>query len=613
MNKKLIVTNRKTGEVIREVNGYDYSNFMTASFSPNEIPFVVAADLPSVSSTKTLRNPDGSTYNSQILVSPATEQILSGTIYGNFQVDETVFQGQYIPVIVNNLTLSGVTATDYNPTVGTIGISGPELGNRSIQFMGSYLDTDTKAAGLQLPSFTTTTVPYFMLSGFVYLEAEPSGAYDPIIVTRSSNGKTDNTNDSFRLEYDTSNKQLQFHFATTNYGSAGYQAITNVSPANGVTLNQWHQFAIAYSNQGGSACVSSYWNGNRYAQTTGITGYLKNSTGYFMLGSGASGDRPFKGWVEHIMVSMGGVTTALREFNHGLTAPTDAAAQFAGDYTVYALTMNGPVGSSLFPCASTKRVISTVTFTDTLGGKIGVANVNRENTSNHGTTLFTGLNGGHTGSSSASNSGYLFGYNSGACMVISGVTSGYVLADLQKVKGSLVDHTITYLFGSTAMRGTCGSVGDFPLLLRGPAGSFSGRTFSFMPVAANVSMVRSLYDNITIVGSTGTYYLSDFEGNMYTFSTGGIKNLYGDIVNYQANAFAAGTTYRNAIAGVTNATNLLSLNGISDSGVIQKLAPRVDSSGMLYLSGKARATKKTNTPETQAIIDIKGIMGIDEV
>lgn len=606
MNKKLIITD-SAGRVVSEQFGYDQFSFLPTAFPSDRIPLIVDDSVPSVVVTSVVTGSDGTTYSAPVVISPVTEQVLTGTVVGNFTVNEQVSQSQYIPVIVNGLAISGVTATEYQPTVGSIGLSGPELGNRSIQFKGSYLDTDTAAAGLQLPPFTTTSVPYFLLSGFLYLESTPSAAYDPIIVTRSANGKTDTTNDSFRLEYDTSSNQLQFHFSTSNYGSAGYQSITNVSPANGVTLNQWHQFAIAYSSQGGSACVSTYWNGNRHAQTTGITGNLKNSTGYFMLGSGASGDRPLKGWLEHIMVSMGGVTLALREFTHGTTAPVDPTAQYAGDYTVYALTMNGPVGSSLFPCVNTKRVVSTVTYANTTDGKVGVANISRENTSVHGVTLFSGINGGHTASSVGASAGYLFGYDSGACMVISSVESTISsLADLKKVKGSLVDHTLSYLYGFTAMRGVCASTGDFPTLLGGSAGSFSGSTFTFLPTTSNVSILRSIYDNIIISGSTASYYLPDSEGNMYSFSTGGVKNLYADVVKYQANAFAAGTTFRNAISGATTAENLMGLNGISDAGVVYKLAPSVSKNGYLYLSGKAKVTKKTNTPElsTSTVSDI---------
>jgi len=613
MNKKLTVIG-PNGTVIRQIDGYDVASFNPTSFADGETPIISDSDLPPVIVTKGFLIPggEGSTGSQSVGISPVTEQLLTGTIAGSFSLNEQVFQSQFIPEIVNSLVLSGVTATEYNPTVQTIGVSGPELGNRSAKFYGSYLGLDTKAAGIKVPPFTTTGITHFMFSGFVYFESTPS-IYDPIILTRTADGVNSSTNDSFRLEYDVSGNQLQFHFATANTSSAGMPYVLNVCPTNGVTLNQWHQFAIAYTNQGGSACASSYWNGNRYAQYTGISGSIKNSTAPLMLGSGASGDKPLKGYLEHIMVSMGGSTLALREFDHGATAPVDATIQYAGDYTVYAMTMNGPLGSSLFPCANARRVISSATFVDPYTSTVGVSNISREETSVHGSTLFTGVNGGHTASNRGASSGYLFGYSSGACMIVSSVTPTFTaLSDGKKIKGTLIDHTIAYLFGSTAMRGTCASPADFPKLFGGSAGSFSGSTFSFLPIAGNVNLLRSIYDDIIISGRTGTYSLSDFEGNMYTFSTGGVKNLYSDVVSYQSIAFTEGTSVKNAVSSAATVTALMQINGFSGEGLIRKLAPSLDKNSYLYVAGKGKATKLTYTPELAGDIGPGDIEGIGE-
>jgi hypothetical protein len=607
MNKKLVTLNG-LGEIVSEQLGYDSALFTPSSTPVGYYSIIVDEDIKAQSTTRIITLPDGSTGSQSITISPVTEQILNGTIVGTFNMNEQVSQSQYIPTLINGLALSGFTANQYLPTVATIGLTGTELGNRSIQFKGSYLDTNTKAAGLQLPAFTTTSVPYYMMSGFLYLETQPSTNYDPILITRSANGATDTTNDSFRFEYDNSSNQLQFQFSTSNWSSVGYQTTLNVCPANGVTLNQWHQFAIAYSNVGASATVSSYWNGTRYSQTTGISGDLKNSTGFFMLGSGASGDKPLKGYLEHIMVSMGTTSAALREFPHSATGPV-STNQFAGDYTVYAMTMNGPLGSSLFPCESTKRVLSAVSFTDPLGDRLGVANVSRENTSVHGVALFAGVDGGHTASSVGASAGYLFGFDSGACMIIAGVTSTIsLLEDSKKIKGNLIDHSIAYLNGSTAMRGVCASPGDFPILFAGSSASFSGQSFSFLATSSNVSILRSIYDNIIIAGLTAPYNLPDFEGNMYTFSTGGVKNLYADVVSYQSNGFRLGTALKSAIAAVTTKSDLYQLNGLSGEGLVNKLAPQLTKNGFLYLSGKAKATKKTNNPEKQNTVSVVEIV-----
>ena len=611
MNKKLVILN-SSGVVLSEQFGYDPNSFNPSSIPSGQYPMIVDEDIKGQRTTRTIISSDGSTASEAISISPVTEQILDGAITGLFNMNEQVVQSQYAPTPINGLALGGVTADQYLPTVATIGLTGTELGNRCAQFKGSYLDTNTKAAGLRLPAFTTTSVPYYMMSGFLYLETEPSTNYDPILITRSANGATDTTNDSFRFEYDTSSKQLQFHFSTSNWSSAGYQTTLNVCPANGVTVGQWHQFAIAYSNVGSSATVSSYFNGNRYAQTTGISGDLKNSTGFFMLGSGASGDRPLKGYMEHLMVSMGTTSAALREFAHGTTGPV-STDQFAGDYTVYAMSMNGPLGSSLFPCENAKRVISAVVFTDPIGGRLGVANISRENTSVHGVSMFTGINGGHSGTDFDRSIGYLFGYDSGAAMNVTAVSATIsALADSKKVKGNLVDHSISYLIGSTAMRGTCAAPADFPTLFAGSSASFSGRTFTFLPTTNNVSVLRSIYDDIIVSGRTGSYSLADYEGNLYTFSTGGVKSLYSDVITYQSKAFAFGTALQSAITGATTTSNLYQLNGFTNEGLVQKLAPNISKNGFLYLSGKGKSTKKTNNPEKSSV-SLFVVEGFDKI
>jgi hypothetical protein len=95
--------------------------------------------------------------------------------------------------------------------------------------------------------------------GLSNFQSTPTG-YDHIILTRSADGVNNSTNDSFRLEYDTSSNQIQFHYSDSSYASAGYRGIVNVSPS-GITLNEWNHFAIAWSTQGGSAAIKTYWNG----------------------------------------------------------------------------------------------------------------------------------------------------------------------------------------------------------------------------------------------------------------------------------------------------------------------------------------------------------------
>ena len=613
MSKNLVVIN-SDGIVVQQIKGYDESLFNPISFADGEIPLIINSDVRSVSATKSFLNVEGKTYGQPVLVSPATEQFLNGTIYGEFFLNETLAQSQFIPEVVNYLVLDGLTADDYRPVVasmrGITGLTEPpyalsysSIGDRAAKFAGSYLGTDTKAAGLKLPAFSTVGATYTMLSGFLYFESIP-GSYDPIIITRTADGVNASTKDSFRLEYDVSSNQIEFHFATSNTSAAGMPYVMKVCPVNGVSTGFWHQFAIAYSNIGGSACASAYWNGVRTFQYTGISGSIKNSTDPLMIGSGASGDKPLNGYLEHIMISSGGDTLALREFNHGATAPIDPGSQFAGDFTVYAMSMNGPIGTSLFPCENTRRVMSSSTFIDPYTSTIGTSNTVRENTSIHGSSLFVGTDGGHAASSAGSSTGYLFGINSGACMTVNNVTSAVSnLKESQSIKGSLVDHTISYLLGSTAMRGASGSSGDFPRLFSGPSASFSGTQFSFFPTAYNVSVLRSIYDDITLNGRNKTYYLADAEGAMYSFATGGVKNLYNDVVSYQGTAFAEGTSVKNEIASAATVIAVNQVTGFSAEAIIRKLAPQTNKNAYLYLSGKGRETKKTGKSELQAFID----------
>jgi hypothetical protein len=605
MNRKLIVTNG-SGEVVRIENNYDPSNFVPSSIGGGT-PLIVDTLInpPTVDITETVINTDDdgfptgitTTLTTPVSISPATEQILTGSIVGQFKIGEQMVQSQFIPVLVNGLALFGSTAAEYLPTIGSIGASGADLGNRALQFKGSYLDTNTKAAGVRLPSFSTTSFPYFTISGFLYFQAEPSNNYDPILVTRSADGVNNSTNDSFRLEYDTSSDQLQFHYSTASYASSGYENIINVCPANGVTLNQWHQFAIAYSNQGGSAAIASYWNGNRHAQTTGLSGNIRNSTAPFMVGSGVSGDKPLKGWLEHLMVSAGGVSLALREFTHGLTAPI-STNQFAGDYTIYAMNMNGPLGSSLIPVANANRVISTYTWTERTNARIGAGNIVREELAVGGTSgMFVGVCGGHA--VSGGSAGYLFGYDSGACMIVSGVEELNGVTAARQIKQSLSDFSVQYLLGSTTMNGVPGGSGDFLRLLSVGQVGFCGDRFSFLPTDSNVDSLKTIYDNITINGSTATYSIADYSGTIYTFATAGVKALYQDVVEYRTTAQTVFGSVKTAISTQTSVENVRKLGGVSTEGTVAKIAPAIADNGFLLLSGKAKATKKTNTPEQQ--------------
>lgn len=600
MSNKSLINIREDGTVDGRIDGYDQFNYIPSASSSNVKPIVIDSTLSEIAITRNapLNDGLGTTAVERVLINPVTEQLLTGTVYGNFSMNEQVFQSVITPVLINGLQLNGVTADEYLPTVGSIGATGEFLGKKAAEFKGSYLDTNTKAAGIRLPSFSSTSFPYMLLEGFMYLEQEPSDNYDPILITRSTDGVSNTTQDSFRLEYDTSANQLQFHFSPASYSGSGYSNVVNVSPVNGVTLDQWHHFAIAYMNQGGSAAVMTYWNGTRLFTATGLSGNIKNSSGFVCVGSGASGDKPYKGWLDDIMISAGGTTTALRSFQPGATAPVPTDAISSGDYTVYFLSMNGPQGSSIFPCDTQEKVMSTVTYVDRFNGVIGAGNLVRVDDSIVGLSLFPGVCSGHelTGISSA---GYAFGYNSGAAMYVNGVENLQpTLTEAQRIRSTMVDLTVAYLLGATAMRGFSGSSGDFPKLF---SRNWGGNTFTFLPVQANIANIRSIYDNIVINGRTANYNITDFAGNVYSMATADIKNLYSDIVSYHSSAVLAGNEIKNSIQGAGTVENLNKISGFTSEGFAVKIAPTIDQVGVLFISPKARATKKTTIPETKYI------------
>jgi len=538
-----------------------------------------------------------------VSITPTAEQKLTGTAYGTFTPNELVFQSTITPQIVNYLSLSGATATAYEPTIGRIGVTtGTPVGALAAQFKGSYLDTDTAAAGLSLPAFSTAAAAYFMISGFLLFEATPSGAYDPIIMTRSLNGVSGSTYDSFRMEYDASSGQVQFHFSPSSYASAGYQYITNMSPAGGLTLNQWHHFGVAYTNAGSSAMVSTYWNGTRTAQQSAFTGNLRSvPTKSLMIGCGSEGRRPLKGWLDEIMISGGNTLSALRGLLHGTTAPVPTYHQDAGQYTYAYLSMDGPIGTSRFPCDSGAKIVSVAAYQNASEGSLYVSSVNRTvdaNTAIASITLFDGVCGGHTpytGITAAT----VFGYDSGACFVPTAVTQIADLTTLKAVKTDMSNYSYYHLLGATAMWGYTGSgnAGDFPKFFAVTAGGFTGATLSFLPVNENVLYMRNAYERITVCGFTGSTQFIDSAGNAYILGTTLAKAVYTDIIAYIASAKNQNSLLNANIAGATTNTALKALTGYGGTAGI-KLAKLSVTQPLLQVSVQRKSTGAAVTPES---------------
>jgi len=602
--KKLLVLDAN-GQVIDLQTGFDTSNYALSSYEGVRT-VIVDEELSNavvgytVQSVVDTGNADDRTVVStpvSVSVNPFTEQVLRGTISGQFQLNEEIVQTTVIPVIVNNYAVGGVTQSDFIPLVGSIGISGG-IGIRAAQFRGTYNDLSAqKAAGIQLPAFTTSTsTPYFLLEGWIYFQTTPSG-YDHIIVTRSADGVNPSTNDSFRLEYDTSSNQIQFHYSDSSYASAGYRGMVNVSPS-GVTLNEWNHFAVAWASRGGSASIKTYWNGTSLYSAPGLCGFIRNSTAPLMVGSGASGDYPLKGWLEDVHIRMGGVTLALANYALlGATAENPYEEDFSGDYTVYLLSMNGPEGSSLFPVGNLCRVSGTVSYRDNGTGILGASLVTREDSDVTGFNLFDGVCGGF--SVSGGSAANLFGVDSGACMIVNSVEQLHGLSMSQYIRRNAADYTNYYLMGVTVMFGRSGDSGDFPRLLSS-GWTANGTSFSFLPVQTNINYLRNIYDNIVVTGYTGNTSIEDYYGTLYTFGPTHTKKLYEDVIAYRATGETLRTSVISQVNGASTQTTLKALSGVSSSAV-NKIAPTSKQSGFggIFISPKAKITKKTAVPETQ--------------
>lgn len=602
MSTKKQVFLNKNGEVIQTNLAFDLSSYDLSGYT-NRQNLVVDQTLPDVnvsySETQSVPGADGTSGQTSrvstktVQVNPLTEQILTGTVNGFFETNEQVFQSTITPTIVNNYAVAGICLGTFIPSIGSIGVCGG-IGVRAGKFKGTALDSaGQKAAGILLPPFTTSaSTPYFMLEGWVYLESEPSNNYDPILVTRSADGVNASTNDSFRLEYDSGNNQFVFHFADSSNGSSGYNVSNlNVCPVDGATLNQWHHFAVMWGRTGGATACMAYWNGAFYGSIA-VTGHLRNSTSPVMVGSGRSGDYPFKGWMEDVHMRMGGVSLALGDYAlMGATAPVVYEQDYAGDYTVYLLSMNGPQDTSLFPVDNLCRVTGTISFRDESNGVIGTSLVCREDSDVLGLTLFDGVCGGFT--ASGGTAAYLFGYNSGGCMVVSSVQQIQGLSGNKDVRRNASDYTSYYLFGVTTMQGSTTNREDFPYLFAG--GWSGGNTFSFLPIQSNVNWLRNLYDNIVVAGYTGNTVIGDYNGTQFNFITADVKNLYSDVVAYQSAVNQLRTSLNASVTGSSTHSGLRAVLGVS-AHALRKIVPTVGQIGSVYVTPKAKISG-TATPE----------------
>lgn len=616
MFKSLVQTDTE-GIVQKTVLDVEQYNYSTGSFPfPND-PLVIDNDLTTLPINRT-RLEDNTTVTDTVFINPYTEQILSGQIYGGFQLNEQVIQSPVAVDVFNELVLDGATATAFNPVISSIGVTGSFLGRRAGQFKGTYNDlVSGKGAGLRLPKFDSSNYKYFMVEGFVYFENLPTN-YDPIIMTRSLSSLSGTTNDSFSVECEHSTNQLilKYNLGGTAYG--GFEETINISTTNGVTTGKWHHFAFSVDSgtTANSVTIRTWFDGasehvgifeNDYS-TFGFTyGNIRNSVAPLTIGCGPSGERPLKGWLDSIIVSGSSASNdALRGYRTnllGITIPPEEPV--AGDFTVYSLNMNGPLGSQLFPVDTATKVVSTATYISNAENKLGVGMISRQQSTINGLTLFSGVCYGHdiTGASAS----YCFGVNSGSCLVVTGVDQLHGITKAARIRSNAAEFTIAYLLGSTGMYGFSGASGDFPQFF---TRNWGGDTFSYLATQTNTTQLKFIYDTVVVSGRTGIFYIKDFfSGSVYGVQTADVKNLYADVVEYHSVSSKIGVSASNRILGITGMEALYNAKGFEEEAIIQKVAPSIDKVGILYINNNGRISKKTTIPERAFIpYTIEGII-----
>ena len=591
MSKRLLLIDKISGAVAGQQFPYDDSVFKPSDYSSDFIPIVVD------SAVNTIISRLGT------LVPPHTDMITTGNVFGgNFLVGEQTYQTSLQAVMVNTYAPGGISGTDYDATIASVGASG-HVGNRCASFKGSYLDdADTPSGCLSVADYSYgagETQDYYMFSGFLYMDQNPGPNYDPVVFSKSIGVTNGASGDVFRLEIDNSSPyQAVLRLSTSTYASTGYETSLNASPA-GISLNKWHHFAFSYSNAGGSACCTTFWNGSRVEHRTFASALrLKNSDSDYTVGAAPTGYYPFRGYVDDLVVSAGATVYALRGMGHGTTCYIPVEPQRPGRYTLFHLNMDGPLGTSLFPCdVNTKIVAETVSLVST--GETGAdstlyttGSYSSQNKNVHGLALWgssdsfevTVPNGIPTDPS------YVFGYESGTCMLVTGVTTAQSYSSLRSSVASLVDHTASVLLGLTMAGYSGSSGGDMPKF----RSYITKNAVTFTPTPRNIQDLRTLYEGAASIGDAAAVYIYVFDnGVTMGLTVGGISALNRDVSEYYAKVYQDTTAIKGKVLGSSNRSQLTGIEGFTHSSFIQKLGGSVSSGKPTVLvKGETRVTGK---------------------
>jgi hypothetical protein len=620
MTNKLLLVNSVTGLVEDTIYPFDASSFQANDYF-GQIPYVVDASFSPLSAQTTIARIDGTTASVTVSLPPQTEQKITGTVYGKFSSGELAFQSPITATVVNVYTSGGITDSAYTPVVAENIGGGTIKGNagfRCAQFAGSPILSES-AGAITVNDYTYSvgaTLDHLLVSGFLYMDEDPSGYYDAIVVAKVQGGTVDSVNDAFLMEYDNSSKKFQLKVADQGRTLAGFVATVvdaSTSNSSSVLLGSWHHFAFAYSNSGGSGCVSTYWNGNRIGQITGLSGSLRRTSAPFSVGGGPSGAYPFKGYIDNLIISGGTSSAALRGIGHGTTYTIPTENQETGQYTIAALSMDGPVGTSYFPCDVSAKVLSNIghlsVVRNTSSDLLYTGNIVTVQDTVHGVTVFAGVCSGHA-VHGVCGAGPIFGYESGACCVVSGVEQLLTVAQSRNAKSQLVDNTFYFLLGVTSgMNGTTGASGDFPNLY---SGHYTAGSFSFVPTKYNIDTLRSLNDYIVGSGNSGEQFnIQTAEGVTVTMSGTAITKLYLDAVTYYSAAYQDTASVRSAVLGSSTISSVRSIPGLTRPSFVQKLASFGGSQYPdIVLNPESKVTKTYNRSESRYTTNPRGIVSL---
>ena len=347
---KTLVQTDKNGVVQQTLLDVAPYNYSTDAFSYPNDPVIIDNNIADLYYEKN-RLEDGVNISEKIRIHPYTEQILTGTVYGGFQLNEQVYQTPVTVEVVNYLSINGQTANSYNPVVSTLCpgdvvpdgvvndadlakilanwgpcsscpedingdgqvdaedlayvISGWGVCPRVAQFFGTFKDLPNgKGAGLKLPKIDTSTFYRFMVEGFLYVDSLPKN-YDPILIRRAVGGVGGSTQDSFSIEYSVADRQLILKYNRGVDGSTapGFSETLRMSPQDGLTTGMWHHFAFSMGitrgiGSGNTVGVATFFDGKRvlYKETPFSPNVLddppnptiRNSTAPIMIGCGLS-------------------------------------------------------------------------------------------------------------------------------------------------------------------------------------------------------------------------------------------------------------------------------------------------------------------------------------